>query len=135
MFDVVGSLCENNDKFAVDRHLDPVPRPGDVLVLHDSGAHGHSMGFNYNGKCRSAEYLYREDGSVLQIRRKETIEDLFGTIDFGGLAFFDTKNSLLEGLGKMGFVGASAQSKRRAFMGLGIIACSIASMALLRPRK
>jgi diaminopimelate decarboxylase len=63
VYDVVGGLCENNDKFAVDRPLDPEPHPGDVIVIHDAGAHGHSMGFNYNGKPRSAEYLYREDGS------------------------------------------------------------------------
>eukprot|EP00913_Durusdinium_trenchii_P007406 g6964.t1 len=74
IYDVVGGLCENNDKFAVDRALNADPRPGDVAVIHDSGAHGHSMGFNYNGKPRSAEYLYRCDGSVLRIRRAETLE-------------------------------------------------------------
>jgi len=90
IFDVVGALCENNDKFAVDRPLDPEPLPGDVVVIHDSGAHGHSMGFNYNGRPRSAELLWRPDGSVLQIRRAETTEDLFATLDlvaaqrFGG---------------------------------------------------
>jgi len=84
VFDVVGGLCENNDKFAVDRPLDPEPLPGDVAVIHDSGAHGHSMGFNYNGKPRSAEYLYRPDGSVVQIRRAETMDDLFATLDFEG---------------------------------------------------
>jgi diaminopimelate decarboxylase len=82
VYDVVGGLCENNDKFAVNRPLDPEPRVGDVCVIHDAGAHGHSMGFNYNGKPRSAEYLYRPDGSVLQIRRKEELGDLFATIDF-----------------------------------------------------
>lgn len=82
-FDVVGGLCENNDKFAVDRLLDPQPRTGDVVVIHDSGAHGHSMGFNYNGKPRSAEYLYRGKGSdgVMLIRRAETLDDLFSTCD------------------------------------------------------
>jgi diaminopimelate decarboxylase len=77
--DVVGSLCENNDKFAIDRDLPPVER-GDVLAIHDAGAHGHSMGFQYNGKLRSAEYLLREDGSVEQIRRAETYDDLFATL-------------------------------------------------------
>lgn len=82
VFDVVGGLCENNDKFAVDRPLDVEPKPGDVAVIHDSGAHGHSMGFQYNGKTRSAEYLYRPDGTVLQIRRAETLDDVFSTLDF-----------------------------------------------------
>ncbi|MFH5805619.1 diaminopimelate decarboxylase [Alienimonas sp. DA493] len=77
--DVVGSLCENNDKFAIDRELPPVER-GDVLAIHDAGAHGHSMGFQYNGKLRSAEYLLKEDGSVEQIRRAETYDDLFATL-------------------------------------------------------
>jgi diaminopimelate decarboxylase len=79
--DVVGSLCENNDKFAIDRQL-PKVDPGDILVIHDAGAHGHSMGFQYNGKLRSAELLLQEDGSVRQIRRAETIDDLFATLDF-----------------------------------------------------
>jgi diaminopimelate decarboxylase len=83
--DVVGSLCENNDKFAIDRPLPPV-ETGDLLVIHDAGAHGHSMGFQYNGKLRSAELLLREDGSVKVIRRAETIEDYFATLDFSGLA-------------------------------------------------
>jgi len=82
VFDVVGGLCENNDKFAVDRPLQPEPKPGDVAVIHDSGAHGHSMGFNYNGKPRSAEYLFRTDGSVVEIRRAETVDDLFATVEF-----------------------------------------------------
>lgn len=82
IYDVVGGLCENNDKFAVDRSLNADPRPGDVAVIHDSGARGHSMGFNYNGKPRSAEYLFRCDGSVLRIRRAETVEDIFSTVDF-----------------------------------------------------
>lgn len=79
--DVTGSLCENNDKFAIDREL-PVMEAGDVVVIHDAGAHGHSMGFNYNGKLRSAEYLLREDGSVEMIRRAETLDDLFATLEW-----------------------------------------------------
>mmetsp|Transcript_102557 Transcript_102557/g.265209 ORF Transcript_102557/g.265209 Transcript_102557/m.265209 type:complete len:479 (-) Transcript_102557:85-1521(-) len=88
IYDVVGGLCENNDKFAVDRPLLPEPFPGDVAVIHDAGAHGHSMGFNYNGKPRSAEYLSRPDGSCIEIRRAETMDDLFGTLDFGGALAF-----------------------------------------------
>jgi diaminopimelate decarboxylase len=84
-YDVVGSLCENNDKFAVDRLL-PALEPGDVLIIHDAGAHGHAMGFNYNGKLRSAELLLRTDGSVQEIRRAETVDDYFKTIDFSGLS-------------------------------------------------
>ena len=79
--DVVGSLCENNDKFAVDRPL-PKVEIGDILVIHDTGAHGYAMGFQYNGKLRSAELLLREDGAVEQIRRAETIDDYFATLDF-----------------------------------------------------
>jgi diaminopimelate decarboxylase len=82
--DVVGSLCENNDKFAIDRPL-PKVRRGDLLVIHDTGAHGHSMGFQYNGKLRAAELLVREDGTVQQIRRAETLDDYFATLDFSGL--------------------------------------------------
>ena len=82
--DVVGSLCENNDKFAVDRPL-PKVAIGDLLVIHDAGAHGHAMGFQYNGKLRSAELLLREDGRVEQIRRAETIDDYFATLDFSKL--------------------------------------------------
>ncbi|RPJ81903.1 MAG: diaminopimelate decarboxylase, partial [Acidobacteria bacterium] len=82
--DVVGSLCENNDKFAVDRLL-PNVETGDVLVIHDAGAHGHSMGFQYNGKLRSAELLLREDGSVQEIRRAESLDDYFATLDFSKL--------------------------------------------------
>lgn len=78
--DVTGSLCENNDKFAIDRML-PEISPGDVVVIHDTGAHGHAMGFNYNGKLRSAELLLREDGSVKLIRRAETPADYFATLD------------------------------------------------------
>lgn len=87
LYDVTGSLCENNDKFAIDRMLPEIDR-GDLLVIHDSGAHGHAMGFNYNGKLRSAELLLREDSSVVQIRRAETIEDHFATLDLEGLEDF-----------------------------------------------
>ena len=72
VYDVTGSLCENNDKFAIDRKLPKIDM-GDRIVIHDAGAHGHSMGFNYNGKLRSAELLLNEDGSVTQIRRAENI--------------------------------------------------------------
>ncbi|MBR4653594.1 MAG: diaminopimelate decarboxylase [Kiritimatiellae bacterium] len=83
--DVTGSLCENNDKFAVQREI-PEVAPGDVVVIHDAGAHGHAMGFQYNGKLRSAELLLKEDGSVVQIRRAETLADYFATLDHPGLA-------------------------------------------------
>jgi len=79
--DVVGSLCENNDKFAVQRPL-PEIIDGDLLLIHDTGAHGHSMGFNYNGRLRPQELLLRTDGSVDLIRRAETIADYFATLDF-----------------------------------------------------
>ena len=79
-YDVTGSLCENNDKFAVDRMLPEIAK-GDYLVIHDTGAHGHSMGYNYNGKLRSAELLLKEDGSVELIRRAETPRDYFATLD------------------------------------------------------
>ncbi len=82
--DVAGSLCENNDKFAIDRMLPPV-EIGDYLAIHDTGAHGFSMGYNYNGKLRSAELLLQEDGSVKLIRRAETEKDYFATFDFSGL--------------------------------------------------
>lgn len=82
--DVVGSLCENNDKFAIDRKLPKIER-GDLLVIHDAGAHGHAMGFQYNGKLRSAELLLRPDGTVKPIRRAETLDDYFATLDFGDL--------------------------------------------------
>jgi len=85
--DVTGSLCENNDKFAIDRML-PRLEPGDIMAIHDAGAHGYAMGFNYNGKLRSAELLLREDGSVVQIRRAETVKDYLATLDFKGLAKF-----------------------------------------------
>lgn len=81
VYDVTGSLCENNDKFAIDRKLPPV-EIGDFVAIHDSGAHGHAMGFNYNGKLRSAEVLLTEAGEAKLIRRAETLEDLFGTLDF-----------------------------------------------------
>jgi len=87
LYDVTGSLCENNDKFAINRKL-PVMEPGDIVVIHDTGAHGHSMGFNYNGKLRSAELLLRENGQVVQIRRAETMDDYFATLDFDGLKDF-----------------------------------------------
>lgn len=80
-YDVVGSLCENNDKFAIDRPLPQIDR-GDLVVIHDTGAHGWAMGFQYNGKLRSAELLLREDGTVKLIRRAETLDDYFATLDF-----------------------------------------------------
>ena len=79
-YDVTGSLCENNDKFAIDRKLPKIER-GDFLAIHDTGAHGFSMGYNYNGKLRSAELLLKEDGSVKLIRRAETPKDYFATFD------------------------------------------------------
>ena len=84
VYDVTGSLCENNDKFAIGREL-PEIEMGDYLYIHDTGAHGFSMGYNYNGKLRSAELLLREDGSVQLIRRAETPKDYFATFDFCGL--------------------------------------------------
>jgi diaminopimelate decarboxylase len=81
LYDVTGSLCENNDKFAIRRPL-PKIEVGDLLVLHDTGAHGYAMGFNYNGKLRSAELLLQPDGQVREIRRAETVEDYFATLDF-----------------------------------------------------
>ena len=81
MYDVVGSLCENNDKFAIDRML-PEIKKGDLLFIHDAGAHGFAMGYNYNGKLKSAELLLKEDGTVEMIRRAETPEDYFATFDF-----------------------------------------------------
>ena len=83
IYDVTGSLCENNDKFAIDRKL-PKIDIGDRLIIHDAGAHGHAMGFNYNGKLRSAELLLQEDGSVKLIRRAETLDDYFATLHFPG---------------------------------------------------
>ncbi len=84
VYDVTGSLCENNDKFAIQRPL-PEIEEGDLIVIHDTGAHGHAMGFNYNGKLRSAELLLKPDGSIQRIRRAETPDDYFATLDFSGL--------------------------------------------------
>lgn len=83
-YDVTGGLCENNDKFAIDRML-PKIDIGDLLFIHDAGAHGFAMGYNYNGKLRSAEVLLKEDGSTELIRRAETPADYFATFDFTGL--------------------------------------------------
>ena len=80
MYDVTGSLCENNDKFAVDRML-PEAEEGDILVIHDAGAHGYSMGYNYNGKLKCAELLLEKGGNVRIIRRAETVKDYFATLD------------------------------------------------------
>jgi diaminopimelate decarboxylase len=84
-YDVVGSLCENNDKFAVQRKLPEIKTgdDGDFVVIHDAGAHGRAMGFNYNGKLRCGELLLRPDGSIVQIRRAETVDDYFATLDIG----------------------------------------------------
>ncbi len=81
IYDVAGSLCENNDKFAVQREL-PMIEEGDILVIHDTGAHGHAMGFQYNAKLRPKELLLRADGSVQLIRREETLDDYFATLKF-----------------------------------------------------
>lgn len=81
VYDVVGSLCENNDKFAVQRHLPPI-HDGDLLAIQDTGAHGYAMGFQYNGRLRPKELLLRTDGSVELIRREETVEDYFRTLEF-----------------------------------------------------
>ena len=83
-YDVTGSLCENNDKFVIQRVL-PLLERGDLVVICDAGAHGHAMGFQYNGKLRSAELLLEEDGSVREIRRAETLDDYFATLDFSSL--------------------------------------------------
>lgn len=80
IYDVVGSLCENNDKFAIDRELPEIEK-GDLLFIHDTGAHGFSMGYNYNGRLRSAEILLKEDGKAELIRRAETLKDYFATFD------------------------------------------------------
>lgn len=87
VYDVSGSLCENCDKFAVQRSL-PKIEIGDLLIIHDAGAHGRAMGFNYNGKLRAGELLLRLDGTVKEIRRRETVEDYFATLDFEGLKNF-----------------------------------------------
>ena len=86
-YDVTGSLCENNDKFAIGRML-PRIEVGDIVVIHSTGAHGHAMGFNYNGQLRSAELLRRENGEIAVIRRAETVDDYFSTLDFSGLEKF-----------------------------------------------
>ncbi len=87
VYDVVGSLCENCDKFAVQRPL-PKIQNGDLVIIHDAGAHGRAMGFNYNGKLRAGEVLMRCDGSFVQIRRRETVQDLFATLDLDGVKDF-----------------------------------------------
>ena len=89
-YDITGSLCENNDKFAIDRMLPKIDM-GDVLVIHDTGAHGFSMGYNYNGKLKSAEVLLKEDGTTQLIRRAETPADYFATFDC-----FDIGKKLIE---------------------------------------
>jgi len=81
LYDVVGSLCENNDKFAIQRPL-PKIEEGDIVAIADTGAHGHAMGFQYNAKLRPKELLLRSDGSVELIRREETLEDYFRTLKF-----------------------------------------------------
>ena len=81
VYDITGGLCENNDKFAIDRRLPQIDL-GDLIYIHDTGAHGFSMGYNYNGKLRSAEILLQEDGSFRLIRRAETPQDYFATLDF-----------------------------------------------------
>ncbi|HNY16675.1 MAG TPA: diaminopimelate decarboxylase [Treponemataceae bacterium] len=86
-YDVVGSLCENCDKFAVQRELPEIAR-GDFVIIHDAGAHGRAMGFNYNAKLRAGELLLREDGKVVEIRRRETVDDYFATLDFTKLGSF-----------------------------------------------
>ena len=84
VYDVAGGLCENNDKFAVDRNLPKIDM-GDILYIHDTGAHGHAMGYNYNGKLRSAELLLQENGEIKLLRRAETPQDYFATLDVTGL--------------------------------------------------
>ena len=86
VYDVTGGLCENNDKFAIERSL-PEIQIGDIVAIHDTGAHGFSMGYNYNGKLRSAEVLLKKDGSFQLIRRAETPEDYFATFDFSDFRF------------------------------------------------
>ncbi len=93
VYDVVGSLCENNDKFAIQRSLPKIEVAsengiGDLVVIHDAGAHGRAMGFNYNGKLRCGELLLRQDGSIIQIRRPETTDDYFATLDLAGVRDF-----------------------------------------------
>ena len=86
VYDVIGGLCENNDKFAIERSL-PQINVGDIVVIHDTGAHGYSMGYNYNGKLRSAEVLLKEDGSFRLIRRAETPMDYFATLNMTEFQF------------------------------------------------
>ena len=86
VYDVTGGLCENNDKFAIERSLPAISR-GDIVVIHDTGAHGFSMGYNYNGKLRSAEVLLHEDGTFQLIRRAETPMDYFATLDCTEFSF------------------------------------------------
>jgi len=95
VYDIVGSLCENNDKFAVQRSLPKITveaqspdNKGDFVVIHDAGAHGRAMGFNYNGKLRCGEILLRQNGTTVMIRRPETVEDYFATLDIAGLKKF-----------------------------------------------
>jgi diaminopimelate decarboxylase len=83
IYDVTGSLCENNDKFAIDRAL-PKIDIGDIVVIHDTGAHGSAMGFNYNGKLWCAELLLRTDGTIELIRRAQTLDDYFATLRYEG---------------------------------------------------
>jgi diaminopimelate decarboxylase len=90
--DVVGSLCENNDKFAIQRLL-PAIQDGDHLLIHDTGAHGHAMGFNYNGRLRPKELLLRPNGVVELIRREETVEDYFATLNFASQVLLPAKQS------------------------------------------
>jgi diaminopimelate decarboxylase len=87
VYDVVGSLCENCDKFAVQRDLPEIGR-GDFVIIHDAGAHGRAMGFNYNAKLRAGELLLREDNKIVEIRRRETVDDYFATLDFKRLGSF-----------------------------------------------
>lgn len=87
-YDVTGSLCEDSDKFGIDRYL-PEVEVGDLVVIHDTGAHGYAMGYNYNGKLKSSELLLRENGDVEMIRRAETMDDYFRTVDFNGLKSFN----------------------------------------------
>ncbi|EGF27507.1 diaminopimelate decarboxylase [Rhodopirellula baltica] len=93
--DIVGSLCENNDKFAIDRKM-PATEVGDIAVIHDAGAHGHSMGFQYNGRLRSAEIVFNDAGEFRAIRRAETFEDYFCTVDFDSVKV-DRKQSATVG--------------------------------------
>lgn len=83
-YDVTGSICENLDKFAIDRKL-PKMEPGDIIIMHNTGAHGYAMGFNYNGKLRSAELLLQPNGKVKLIRRSETVDDYLATLDFSNI--------------------------------------------------